>query len=194
MQTLFSALEIPHDATLLLNRLCGELRSSLNDDCLLGIHFIEPIDYHITLRYFGDIENHMADKILAAFDHIKHSPFDLQLNGLGVFGSKKPFSLYAHVVPCKELDLLHAEIECFAQKIGFTKHKASFTPHVTIARLKQVKLENLQDCLSLHEAFSTPLFKVNRFVLMSANASVGGGPYAIEAGWPLVDAEPMMIK
>ncbi|MGH6769305.1 MAG: RNA 2',3'-cyclic phosphodiesterase, partial [Xanthobacteraceae bacterium] len=31
----------------------------------------------------------------------------------------------------------------------------------------------------------TPPFKVTRFVLFSARAAVGGGPYVVEAAYPL---------
>jgi 2'-5' RNA ligase len=33
--------------------------------------------------------------------------------------------------------------------------------------------------------FRTSSFKVSRFVLFSSRASVGGGPYVVEASYPL---------
>jgi 2'-5' RNA ligase len=36
-------------------------------------------------------------------------------------------------------------------------------------------------------AFSSEPFAVTRFVLFSSRASVGGGPYVVEAAYPLED-------
>jgi 2'-5' RNA ligase len=39
--------------------------------------------------------------------------------------------------------------------------------------------------LTAHGFFRTPPFKVSRFVLFSSRASTGGGPYIVEASYPL---------
>lgn len=176
MPRLFAALEIPHNAALSLSLLRGGLH---------GARWIETEDYHITLRFFGDIDNRMADELVRSLDHIKRNPFSIRLSGINVFGSKTPHSLYARVEPCEELMLLQSDIDRTTKRLGIATDKVRFTPHVTIARLKQVKLDDLLGYLSSRGNFSTDAFPVNRFVMMSSRKSVGGGPYIIEESWML---------
>ena len=62
-------------------------------------------------------------------------------------------------------------------------------PHVTLARLKNASDNDVAFYLSGRGNFATMPFKVNRFVLMSARDSVGGGPYIVEEAWPLIAVE-----
>lgn len=177
MPRLFTALEVPHDAALSLSLLRGGLP---------GSRWIETEDYHITLRFFGDITNEIADELVQTFDHIKRRSFTLQLKGIGVFGSKKPHSLYASVAACEELMLLQSDIDRIAKRLGLKLDKGKFIPHVTVARLNQVKLDDLLPYLSSRGNFSTAPFAISRFVMMSSRQSIGGGPYIIEEGWNLI--------
>ena len=45
---------------------------------------------------------------------------------------------------------------------------------------------DIADALAmLRGGFRSPPFEVSRFVLFSSRASVGGGPYVVEAAYPL---------
>lgn len=184
MPRLFAALEVPHDAALSLSLLRGGLP---------GARFIEVEDYHITLRFFGDMSNEIADELVHALDHIERKSFNLRLKGIDVFGSKTPHSIYASVEPCEELLLLQSDIDRIAKRLGLKSDKGKYIPHVTIARLKQVKLDDLLPYLSSHGHFETGYFPVNRFVMMSSHESIGGGPYIVEEHWQL-DRQPSSFE
>jgi RNA 2',3'-cyclic 3'-phosphodiesterase len=177
MPRLFIALEVPLDVTRSLTLLKGGLPNA---------RWIDPENHHITLRFIGDVENHMADEIAAALDRVKRAPFEISLSGVGEFGSKKPHSLYAGVRPCAELAQLAGDMERLCQRIGLPAEPRKFTPHVTIARLKSPLIEDVAHYLSSRGNFSTQPFRVSRFVLMSSKDSVGGGPYIIEEDYPLL--------
>src|SRR5690606_15523188 len=102
MPRLFTALEIPRDASLSLSLLRGGLP---------GARWIDTENYHITLRFIGDVEGHVADEVANALDRVRRPSFNLTLSGVGAFGSKKPHSVYAAVVPSPELSALQGEIE-----------------------------------------------------------------------------------
>ncbi|WP_297322666.1 RNA 2',3'-cyclic phosphodiesterase [uncultured Bartonella sp.] len=176
MPRLFTALEVPHDTALSLSLLRGGLP---------GSRWIETEDYHITLRFFGDVSNEIADELVHALDRIKSQRFALQLKGIGVFGPKKPHSIYARVELCDGLLLLQSNIDKIAKRLGLKLDKGKFIPHVTVARLNQVKLDDLLPYLSSRGNFSTTPFDVSRFVMMSSRQSVGGGPYVVEESWKL---------
>lgn len=177
MPRLFVALEIPRDAALSLSLLRGGLP---------GARWAEPENYHLTLRFIGDVEGHVADEAAAALDRIRGRPFRLRLAGIGVFGSKKPHTLWAGVAPSPELHVLQADIERSLQRIGLPADPRKFAPHVTLARLRDIDSPVLAKWMSARGNFATEPFAVTRFVLMSSRSSVGGGPYVVEEGWTLV--------
>ena len=180
MPRLFTALEIPHTAAMSLSLLrCG----------LPGARWIDAENYHITLRFIGDVEGHTADEFANALDRVDRPSFNLELAGVGQFGGKKPHSIWAGVTQRPELTQLQAEIERICQRLRLPADPRKFTPHVTLARLRNSQIGDVAHYLSSRGNFSTLPFKVSRFVLMSSRDSVGGGPYVIEESWPL-DARP----
>ncbi len=177
MPRLFTALEIPRDAALSLSLLRGGLP---------GARWIDVENYHITLRFIGDVEGHTADEIANALDRVRRPEFMLNLSGVDAFGSKKPHSIYAGVAATPELNALQAEIERICQRLHLPADPRKFVPHVTLTRLRNARIEDVAHYLSSRGNFATLPFRVSRFVLMSSRDSVGGGPYIVEEAWPLV--------
>lgn len=180
MLRLFTALEIPRDAALSLSLLRGGLP---------GARWIDVENYHLTLRFIGDVEGHVADEIANALDRVRRPAFSLTLSGVGAFGGKKPHSVWAGTRASPDLTALQAEIERICQRLGLPSDPRKFTPHVTLARLKNGSPEDVARYLSSRGNFAAMPFRVNRFVLMSSRESVGGGPYVIEEAWSLTGAE-----
>jgi len=176
MPRLFTALEIPRDASLSLSLLRGGLP---------GARWIDVENYHLTLRFIGDVEGHVADEIAGALDRVRRPGFDLALSGVGAFGGRKPHIVYAAAAPSPELQALQAEIERICQRLGLAADARKFTPHVTLARLKNANPVDVAHYLSARGNFLAAPFRVGRFVLMSSRDSVGGGPYVVEEAWPL---------
>jgi 2'-5' RNA ligase len=180
MPRLFTALEIPRDAALSLSLLRGGLP---------GARWVDVENYHLTLRFIGDVEGHVADEIANALDRVHRPPFSLTLSGVGAFGSKKPHAIWAGVAASPDLVALQAEIERICQRIGVPSDPRKFVPHVTLARLKNASSSDVAHYLSARGNFATMPFKVTRFVLMSSRDSIGGGPYIVEEAWPLEGPE-----
>ena len=180
MPRLFTALEIPRDAALSLSLLRGGLP---------GARWIDVENYHLTLRFFGDIEGHVADEIVEALDRVDRPSFQLTLSGVGAFGQKKPHAVWAGVTPSPEMKALQAEIERLSQRLGLPSDPRKFPPHVTLARLRNTSPLDVAHYLSARGNFATVPFRVGRFVLMSSRDSVGGGPYLVEEAWPLNGAD-----
>jgi RNA 2',3'-cyclic 3'-phosphodiesterase len=179
MPRLFTALEIPRNAAMSLSLLRGGLP---------GARWIDVENYHITLRFIGDVDGRTADEIVDRLDRIDRPEFSLTLNGIGSFGSKKPHSIWAGVSPAPELYALQGEIERICQRIGLPPDPRKFTPHVTLARLKAARVEDVVHYLGGRSDFYTMPFSVGRFVLLSSKESVGGGPYLTEEVFPLYEA------
>ena len=177
MPRLFTALEIPRDAALSLSLLRGGLP---------GARWIDVENYHLTLRFIGDVEGHVADEIANALDRVDRPAFQMTLSGVGAFGGKKPHAVWAGVSASPDLTALQGEIDRICQRLGLPADPRKFSPHVTLARLRNASPLDVAQYLSARGNFAALPFRVGRFVLMSSRDSVGGGPYIVEEAWPLV--------
>jgi 2'-5' RNA ligase len=177
MQRLFTGLEIPNDWAQSLAMLRGGLP---------GARWIDPENYHLTLRFIGDVDDVLAGDIASLLGQIRRRSFDLRLDGLSSFGGRKPRAVVAAVTPSPSMMELQAELERLMQRVGLEPEGRKFIPHVTLARLRDSSSWEVAEYLSARAGFRSPPFPVSRFVLFSSRASTGGGPYVVEAAYPLV--------
>lgn len=177
MPRLFTGLEIPADIAFWL---------SLKRGGLPGARWIDQENYHITLRFIGDVDNALANDISDGLDRLSNSlSFEVKLTHLGAFGGDKPRALYAGVEVNEPLIRLQAAQERVLQRIGLEPESRKFTPHVTLARLRGSSAEDLARFLGHAAPFEPLKFTIGRFVLFSSRDSVGGGPYVVEQSYPL---------
>lgn len=176
MPRLFAGLEIPDPVSDHLSDLRNGLRKA---------RWIEPRDYHVTLRFFGDIDKELASEVADQLAGIRHPPLTLAIDGLDVFGGNKPRTLFARIAPNAGLDALQSTIERKSRKAGCDPETRQFRPHITIARIKGVSKEKVAAWLQNFGDFSSKPFIVDCFALFSARPSRGGGPYLVEQTMPL---------
>jgi 2'-5' RNA ligase len=178
MPRLFSAVEIPEGVA---ERLTW-LRAGLS-----GARWIDPENYHLTLRFIGDVDGATARDFTFALGEIAAAPFELRLNGLGSFGGGKPRAIFAGIAPSDGLDALRRANERAAREAGLPPEGRNFKPHVTLARLRGARADAVAAYLERQGGVAAEPFTVSRFVLYSSRNSVGGGPYVVEAAYPLED-------
>jgi len=176
MPRLFIGLEIP--------RHIGESLSMMRGG-LPGARWIDPENYHLTLRFIGDIDDALAREIAGVLGRVQRRPFELRLDGLTSFGGRKPRAVIAAATPAAPLIELQAEQERLLQRLGLEPEGRKFTPHVTLARLRESSSRQVADYLHARAHYRSAAFPVTRFVLFSSRASVGGGPYVVEEAYPL---------
>jgi RNA 2',3'-cyclic 3'-phosphodiesterase len=166
MPRLFTGLEIPSDVGQSLSMLRGGLP---------GARWVDPENYHVTLRFIGDVDDVVAHEVASMLGRVR----------LKSFGGHKPRQIVATLGPAQALMELQAEHERLMQRVGLEPEGRKYTPHVSLARLRESSSRQVADYLALRAPFRSPPFKVSRFVLFSSRASVGGGPYVVEAAYPL---------
>ena len=176
MPRLFTGLEVPREIGMALSLFRGGLP---------GARWIDPENYHITLRFIGDIDDRLANDIASLLDGVKRRPFDVRFDELASFGGHKPRAVIAAVDPVSPLVELQAEHERLMQRLGLEPEGRKFTPHVTLARLRDASSRDVADYLSTRAPLFGSSFKVSRFVLFSSRASIGGGPYVAENSYAL---------
>ena len=176
MPRLFTGLEIPPDISQSLSMLRGGLP---------GGRWIDPENYHVTLRFIGDIDGMSANEIASMLFRVDRKPFEVKVQGLTSFGGRKPRAVVATIAPSKPLIELQAELERMMQRIGLDPEGRKFIPHVTLARLHDASSQDVADYLSVRGYFPSRVFTAERFVLFSSRASTGGGPYVVEDSYAL---------
>ncbi|HEY8576500.1 MAG TPA: RNA 2',3'-cyclic phosphodiesterase [Devosia sp.] len=177
MPRLFTGLEIPADIGFAL---------SLKHGGLGGARWIDPDNYHITLRFIGDVDRQTANDVADSLDRLSNSMrFSVRLTHLGTFGGDKPRALFAGVEPSEELTRLQAAQERVLQRTGLAPEGRKFVPHVTLARLRGGQPAEVARFIAEAGRFEPLSFPVGRFVLYSSKDSVGGGPYVVEQSYPL---------
>jgi 2'-5' RNA ligase len=182
MPRLFTALEIPPKVAADLSALRGGI---------YGARWIDPENYHVTLRFIGDVDDAMARDVMVMLGRVRRRAFDIRLNGLDQFGGKKPRAVFAAVAPNPALVELQAEHERTFQRIGLEPESRKFMPHVTLARLRESAPREVADYLAARGGYRSMTILISRFVLFSSRSSMGGGPYVVEAAYPLELAPPL---
>ncbi|HEV2565545.1 MAG TPA: RNA 2',3'-cyclic phosphodiesterase [Microvirga sp.] len=177
MPRLFTGIEIPAEIALALSSFRGGLP---------GARWVDPENYHLTLRFIGDIDERMADDVASILGERRlRAPITLTIDGLDTFGGGKPRAVFARTAGNGELNELQAEQERLLRQIGLPPETRKFTPHVTLARLRNVSPIDVADYIATRGHFPKLTFTADRFVLYSSRNSVGGGPYIVEAAYPL---------
>ncbi|GGF86138.1 RNA 2',3'-cyclic phosphodiesterase [Azorhizobium oxalatiphilum] len=175
MPRLFTAIEIPEEVGDTLALLRGGIS---------GARWIDPEFYHVTLRFMGDVDDALARDIAQMLGQVRRRAFDMVLDGLDQFGGHKPRAVIASVKANPALLELQAEQERIMQRLGLAPERA-YRPHVTLARLRDASTRQVADYLAMRGLYRSMPFHVPRFVLYSSRDSVGGGPYVVEAAYPL---------
>jgi len=180
MPRLFTGIEIPAAVREQLSYLRGGLP---------GARWIDPDNYHLTLRFVGDVDMNIAEEIAASLARVSRPAFTLALSHIGTLGTRKPHAVVVKPSSSPALLELQAEHERAMQRIGLPPETRKFTPHVTLARLRGAVGRDIADYLTLRGGFAAGPFPVERFVLYSSRNSVGGGPYVVEEAYPLVQPQ-----
>jgi RNA 2',3'-cyclic 3'-phosphodiesterase len=175
MQRLFTGIEIPSAIGQELALLKGGLFSA---------RWIDPDDYHITLRFLGAVHDALADELHERLAQIRRPVFDIDLQHLDVFGGDHPRALIVRVGLNDELRELQAEHERICRRLGLAPETRKFTPHITLARLRNAGPQEAAQWLVDKGVFRQKRFTTYGQALFSSRASTGGGPYIVEARYP----------
>ncbi len=99
--------------------------------------------------------------------------------------AKKARALWAGVADGEPLQHLAGKIESALQRMGLPAETRKYSPHVTLARLKDVPMVEIQSFLATHALFKAPAFDVTQFVLFSSQKTARGSRYRVESVYQL---------
>lgn len=177
MYRLFVAVDIPDSAKEAISFIsCG----------IPGARWVDKEHIHLTLRFIGDVDGRVLKEIQDAFSEIKMKPFTLVINGVGFFPPRQePRILWTGIEKNEELSRLRNKVENILVRLGLPPEERKFSPHITIARLRDTPVERAGRYLSEHGLFKLEPFEVNEFHLYSSTLNSKGPKHIKEASWPL---------
>jgi len=174
----FVAVEIDDAIRAQLSDLVARLRAT---DA--HVRWSRPENLHVTLKFLGDIaeENVGAARKIVEDVAARHSPFEIEVAGLGAFPNmRRPRVVFAHVVDATDtLTALARALEREMVAVGAKREKRPFRSHLTLGRVKSPRgLIGLAEAMA--ELGDEPLGRqtVQEIVLMRSDLKPSGAVYS----------------
>jgi RNA 2',3'-cyclic 3'-phosphodiesterase len=137
----FIALPLPETVKDALFEVSGMLRKTIN------ARWVKPDAIHLTMKFLGDIDEKNLVSIGERLDDVssRHPRFVMRLTGLGAFPSvRKARLIWAGIdTDMVGLHKLAASIDDLSANYGVPKEGRPFTAHITLARLREPSMINL---------------------------------------------------
>ena len=162
-----------------------KLRLSLLNSGLPGARWVDPANYHLTLRFIGEIDEGVAADVDDALARLRARRFTLQLAGTGVFGNGRPRQLWVGVERNPDLVGLRDKVEQALTRAGLAPEPRKFAPHVTLARLHNPAMPALRDFLAANAQFRAEPLPVDGFSLIASFQTKAGSVYEDQADYKL---------
>jgi len=178
----FIAIELPDELKLGLTQLEAQLKMSKQP----WVKWVDPYSIHLTLKFLGSIAVDRISEITGAMEEAIQgiSPFRLEVKDLGVFPNLRRVQV-AWVGISGEVDKLsqlQRHLESKLARLGFAPESRPFTPHLTLARLRN--RASLDERQSFGQLIATTRFeavytiKVDAINLMRSQLTREGAIYS----------------
>lgn len=141
---------------------------------------------HITLRFFGEVKEDVADDLDGELSRTTAPAMDLTLEGAGSFGDGPDVhAIWAGVAENAALRQLAGRCEQAARRAGLKAEKRNFHPHVTLAYLRRADPVKVAQWIQANNLLQSPPFRVESFGLYSSRLSPQGSSYTLEREYGL---------
>lgn len=145
------------------------------------VKLVEPENIHITIRFLGDITLNMADSVFEEMKKIQFTPFNICINGLGVFPNLNyPRVVWAGITEgADQLRNVFIQLEPKLQGLGFTPDPKGFSPHLTIARVRSARNKlQLSEVITKNAKYDCGTVKAQCFRLKRSELTSTGPIYS----------------
>ncbi len=154
------------------------------------LKLVEPNNLHYTLLFLGEVSETRVEIIKTELKKLKQvSSFDLELKGAGVFPNlKRPRVFWVSAGKGSEkLTELAKQVRSLLSPLGY-KDSKSFTPHLTISRIKWLEpmaKQKLNSMIRVYENTSFGIQHINSFSLVESTLTSQGPIYESIEDFPL---------
>ncbi|MCD7781137.1 MAG: RNA 2',3'-cyclic phosphodiesterase [Methanosphaera sp.] len=145
------------------------------------IKLVEEDNIHLTMKFFGDVTDTKLEEIMDTIDYVKdeYDPYNMKLSRVGAFPNiKRPRVIW---IGCHDKEKMTSDLmqnlDFNFEKIGFDLER-SYTPHITIGRVKQTYDDNrLRELLKDIESTYYGDMEVHKLTLKSSELTPNGPIY-----------------
>jgi 2'-5' RNA ligase len=150
-----------------------------------GFKPVPPANFHLTLKFIGDVPAPLSSTIATALSSIRFCEFDLSIRGVGQFPCRgEPKVFWAGLADCPEsLAQLQCTLETTLASIGIERDQRPYRPHITLARCRRVTPITMQELVDRYSGLTTPSFAVREFSLYRSESTPKGPVYTREASF-----------
>ncbi len=144
------------------------------------VRWVRRDQYHLTLKFYGDVEPERLDAIAAMLAQAARSvrPLDLALDGLGAFPTpQRARVVWAGLIGPPELELLQDRVERGSEALGFPLEGKAFRPHVTLGRVRERERLPAGAADRLESVRVAEAFLAESMVLFESILTPGGPQY-----------------
>ncbi len=177
----FIAIDLPERVKSAISELQQELKK-----CKADIRWVKPDNIHLTLKFLGDTDEKILDRIVEATKAVcsGYSGFNLEIKSVGVFPDMRaPRVLWVGISDNDSLSGLQKSIEDGLAKLWFTPEKRRFRPHLTLGRFRSSSgKEGLYDKIEEHKNLSLGSMEVESLFLIKSELTPSGAEYTKIAG------------
>ena len=112
-----------------------------------GIRPVKPNQLHLTLKFLGEVAEKRLLEIQIELSSIELPSFVTELSHMGFFpNERRPRVIWIGLSEGKsQLATLAQEIDERLSKIGFSREKRKFSPHLTVGRIKKLYPDEQQN-------------------------------------------------
>ena len=196
MTRTFIALEMHASMQRVLSRTIERFAQALP-----ALRWVDAESIHLTLAFLGELDDDRLALAMEAMRAAAHDfpAFEYRLTMPGVFGSpQQPRVIWMGVedAPLAQLhgsplQRLHRTLNRELERRGFETEKRSFSPHLTLARVKHpltpAEQQVLQRLLyTSSDAATHTFYKVNHLNVMKSELSRAGAQYTALQSYPLM--------
>ncbi len=151
-----------------------------------GAKWIDPQQIHLTVRFIGEVDGTTFLDIKTALEQVSLEPFSMALKGVGHFPPRgKPRVLWVGIEQSEPLQSLKSRIDRILATAGLQPEGRKFSPHITLARLKNSPIHKVADFLAGNGLFSQEPFEIKDFKLYSSTLTPKGAIHKVEKVYPL---------
>lgn len=174
----FCAVELPTEVRQRAGEHIADLRKRMPQ---VRASWDRPERLHITIKFFGEIEQERAALLSDAAQRAAHelSPFSIVIEGAGAFPPRGLARvLWLGVTDATgSLARLQLNLENVCEGAGFPREARPFHPHLTIARLRQPEGARALAALHQETGFAPAEVFVNHLLVMRSHLGAGGSIY-----------------
>jgi RNA 2',3'-cyclic 3'-phosphodiesterase len=106
-------------------------------DCSARLTYVEPALIHITLKFLGEVAEKDLPRLSDAIRSFSHKPFPVSVGTVTVNNPKRPHTVWCSISDGGEGKNLFRQVEEVLAPLGFERETRGFTPHATLARVKE---------------------------------------------------------